>query len=292
MPWFANDRFDDHDEADPASELTIPDSSYDLADLAGLRSADEPTEPSSWQQSETASPSLPRARPTRRLSTPLLPWLPSEPEAEGWQPPPPPPQQSRARGWLPLGTFLLGMLCGACALLVTLFLFLGADRPPLASAPPDRSELVLQLSSAYLTALVTRSLPQVGLPGQVSHVRLTLQPGALIEVMGDETLTLLGVSVTRPLTLQIQPLTSACHLQVHLLHADWGGLPVTWLAAPLEARLNELLTRQPAPAGLPSGFRYCAVAARTTADALWITYSAEPTALRPLPADRRQALAL
>ncbi|MBX5448488.1 hypothetical protein [Thermogemmatispora sp.] len=286
MPWFTDDNLNDHDGTDPAPEVsfpTLPTSSDDLADLTERMSVSDPAELPSWQSTETASPPLPGARPTRRLTTSLPPvFSPSALEA-GWSQPlrSPTPAQGRVRRWLPLGTFLLGMLSGASgalALLLVMLLMLGTDRPPLSSPPAGQSDVVLQLSSTYLTALVTRSLPQVGLPGQASNVRVILQPGALVDVTGDETLTLLGVSVTRPFTLQLQPLASACHLQVHLLHADLGGLPLTWLALPLETRLNELLTRQPAPTGLPSGFRYCTVAVHTTADALWISYRAEPTA--------------
>jgi hypothetical protein len=138
---------------------------------------------------------------------------------------------------------------------------------------------VLQLSPAYLTALVNQHLPQSGLPGQISHLRITTQPGALIEIRGEETLTILGVALTRPFLLQVQPLTSACHLEVHLLHADLGGLPVTGLVALFEGRLNEQLAQQPAPTGLPSAFLYCAQATWTTTSGLLVSYSAQPTAL-------------
>jgi hypothetical protein len=76
---------------------------------------------------------------------------------------------------------------------------------------------------------------------------------------------------------------------VHVLHADLGGLPVTGLAAIFEEHLNQQLSQQPTPAGLPAGFRYCAVATWTTTNGLWISYSAQPTALAPLPLGREDA---
>lgn len=281
MSWFSKASADDDDEADSAAETVSPppfESAADLSDLAFV----EPVEashllddPPIWELGET-EPALARgARPTRQLPDLL-------PDTEAEEPrPPSAPVQRRLRRWLPVGTFFLGLLTGALALWLVALLFLGPDRSPLPSPPPSTggSDLVIQLSPAYLTALVTRNLPRAGLPGQVSQVRVRPQPGHLIEITGEETLTLAGIALTRPFFLQVQPIVETCHLQVHVLRADLGGLPVTGLAALFEERLNQQLVEQPAPAGLPAGFRYCATATWTTPSGLWISYSAQPLAL-------------
>ncbi|MBX5456646.1 MAG: hypothetical protein IRZ31_07070 [Thermogemmatispora sp.] len=285
MSWFTNSSANGDDEAGSASEATpfpVFESAADLSDLGLVEPAEAsylPDDPPTWELSEIQSPPAREARPTRQLSSPLPdteagpPRLPSAPARH----------RLRLRRWLPVGTFLLGLLSGVLALWLVALLFISPDHPPLPSPSPaaGESDLVLQLSPAYLTALVARNLPRAGLPGQVSQVRVTLQPRALIEVTGQETLTLFGMALTRPFFLQVQPVIVTCHPQVHVLHADLGGLPVTGLAAIFEERLNQQLSQQPAPAGLPAGFRYCAVATWTTTNGLWISYSAQPTALRP-----------
>jgi hypothetical protein len=291
MSWFANASTDGDDEADSASEVA-PSPVFESAANLSDRDLVEPTEasylpddPLTWELSETQFPSARGARPTRRLSGPLPDTEAGPPQLSSA------PARQRLRRWLPVGTFLLGLLSGVLALWLVALLFLGPDHSPLPSPSPasGESDLVLQLSPAYLTALVTRNLPRAGLPGQVSQVRVTLQPRDLIEVTGQETLTLFGLALTRPFFLQVQPVIVTCHLQVHVLHADLGGLSVTGLAAMFEEHLNQQLSQQPAPAGLPAGFHYCAVATWTTTNGLWISYSAQPTALAPRPRGREDA---
>ncbi|WP_052889124.1 hypothetical protein [Thermogemmatispora carboxidivorans] len=286
MSWFAKASADDDDQADSTSE-SVPSPAFgstaDLSDLdfaepveAGQLLADPPV----WELTETEPSAARGTRSTRHLPDLL-------PDIEAQEPrPPSAPERRRLRRWLPMGTFLLGLLTGSLALWLVALLFLSPDRPPLSSPSPSSSgsDLVLQLSPAYLAALVTRNLPRAGLPGQVSKVRVTPRAGALIEITGEERLTLAGMALTRPFFLQVQPTIKTCHLQMRVLRADLGGLPVTGLAALLEERLNQQLAQQPAPTGLPAGFRYCATATWTTPNGLWISYSAQPTALhRSLP---------
>ncbi len=222
--------------------------------------------PSFWQP-----PSQQFSRPPRRRvpSLRLPPWLrlPSRLHL--------PPR----RIVIPCISFVLGIVLGVGAILVYAFSISSDGRPLPIPPPPGSGDIVIQAGPAYLTQIVGRNLRSAGLPGQVKNVRVTLQHGDLLLVDGDDQFaSILGIQITRHFTVSLQPYASACQLKMHVVRADMNGIPVTGFAETFEGKINKQLEVK--PGGLPGGFAYCTIGARTETQGLFITYSAKPLAQR------------
>jgi len=72
----------------------------------------------------------------------------------------------------------------------------------------------------------------------------------------------------------VQPYVSSCFLQVHVVHADFSGIPVTGFAMAFEGHINQQLQNK--PQGLPIGFTYCTTGVRTELSGIFVTYAATP----------------
>ena len=162
-------------------------------------------------------------------------------------------------------------------ILATLFyiLFGAHDRALLqASSATQPSSLTVQVSSTYLTQLVSRRLKTSGIQGDISNVQVTLANDNSIQITGQDRFSLFFVSVTRPFTVTLQAYTQSCQPRVRLLHADFSDIPVTNFAQNYEDQINQEI--QLKASDLPEGFTYCAVSTHTQANALSIVYSATP----------------
>jgi hypothetical protein len=202
--------------------------------------------------------------------------------------PPSPPEQkprfARVRAWLrtrngrialPIATFLLGILLGiSCLLLYALSI--AGDVAPLPPGTLRSGAITVQVSPVYMAALAQQKLASAGMPGTVQNVQVRLVRDGPITVTGEDQFSLLGLSMMKHFTLILQPYVQTCQLQVHVLHADMGGIPVTGLVAAFESQINQELRVKVSE--LPKGFLYCTVGVQTEPQALFIVYSATPIA--------------
>ncbi len=214
-----------------------------------------------------------------------LPQLPG-PSASQLQLPPPRSRfvkiLARVREWLrtrnarivvPSAALLLGILLGVLGILLYA-LAISGNRPPIVTSPsPTTGSIIVQTDTAYLTELVRQNLSTSGMPGTISDVNVTLDYGAQMTITANDRLSLLGIEVTRPFTLVLQPYISACYLQMHVIRADVSDIPVTGLAQMFESSINAQLR---GATTLPPGFIYCATGVRTEPNSMFITYSATP----------------
>ncbi len=187
------------------------------------------------------------------------------------------PKPTRTRRGNPLLSFLLFLLGIILGILATLFfiLFVAHDRTPTQTAPfTQPSSVTVQVSSGYLTQLVSQKLKTSGIGGNISNVQVTLTSNNQIQIRGKDRLNLVVVGITRPFTLTLQSYTQSCQPKVHLIHADFGDIPVTDFAQNYENQINQDIQVQ--SSALPSGFIYCATSTHTQANALSIAYSATP----------------
>ena len=188
-----------------------------------------------------------------------------------------PAQSTRNRRGNPLLSFLLFLLGIMLGIVATLFfvLFVAHDRAPVQiPSATQPSSLTVQMSSSYLTQLVSGKLKTSGLAGDVSNVQVTLTNDNRIQISGEDQFNLVVTSVTRPFTLILQPYTQSCQPHVRLIHADLGNIPVTDFAQNYEDQINQEIQLQ--SSDLPSGFTYCAIGVHTQPEMLNIVYSATP----------------
>lgn len=201
-------------------------------------------------------------------STPLLP-------------PPEPRFVYKFRAWLrtrtgrvvlPVLAWLIGLLMG---FVILLLIAIGGDAE-LHSIPaiPATGDITVEIDRSLLTHLLTQNLQTSGIPGRVTNVQVTLIKGDQITINGDDEFIVLGISMSRHFTLVVQPYVSSCMLQMHVVHADIGSIPVTGFVGMFESNINSQL--QTKPTGLPAGYTYCAVGVHTEAGGMFLNYAATP----------------
>lgn len=202
------------------------------------------------------------------LSTPLLP-------------PPKPRFLYKISIWLrrwrggivfPLIAWLIGLLMGFIILL--LVVVGGNGQLPAIPNISATGNITVEADRTFLTHLVTQNLKTSGIPGTVKNVQVTLIHGDQMTITADDEFSVLGTDMTRNFTLVLQPYVTSCALQVHVVQADIGSLPITSFVSTFESKINQQLRAK--PDGLPTGFTYCTVGVHTETGGLFVSYSATP----------------
>ncbi len=176
---------------------------------------------------------------------------------------------------IPAVMFLVGAIAGVAVILVYVLSIAGSDTTLATPAAPTGGDIVVQVGPAYITHLVEKNIQSAGLPGTISAIRVNLKHGAQMTITGNDHYNIvLGFGVTRTFTILLQPFVRTCQLQMHIVHIDMNGIPVTGFAESFEGKLNRQL--QVKPSGLPPDFVYCTVAVRTETTGMFVTYSATP----------------
>ena len=186
----------------------------------------------------------------------------------------------RTRRWLrsrtgrvviPLLTLLLGIAIGLTSVI---WYGLSGEGPLVAVVPAAQGNLVVDANKDFVSQLVRNNLADAGIPGHIQNVTVTLKHGALIVIQGEDVYPVLFTSITRPFTVDVQPYTQACILQVRITHADFSGIAVTTFVQSFQSKINQQLAEK--PTGLPNGFTYCTVGVSTEPGGMYITYQATP----------------
>jgi primosomal replication protein N len=170
--------------------------------------------------------------------------------------------------------FPLGIVVGM-VLFLSLLLVLSSSRSSgNAVQMPKSGVITAQISRDYLTLVIAKQLQMSGLPGETSHVQVTLGHNNLVTVSGDDRLSVLGIPVTKHFTITIQLSVVACQLHARVLHASIAGIPVTGFVATFESKINQQLQGQ--ASDLPGGFVYCTTGVLVEGNDIMVMYSATP----------------
>lgn len=238
-------------------------------------------------QSQQVNVSQPPPRSTRQPPPGPQPILFSEVEVELLEEKPPRPQRLRrvrrflrsraGRIVVPVLALLIGIVVGLSSLLW----YGSSGQGPIVVVPPTvaRGNLIIEADKDFVTQLVRNDLASAGLPGKVENIKVTLQRGAQMVVEGDDVYSVFGVSVSRHFAVNVQPYVQACILQVRVLSANLGGIPVTTFVQSFQGNVNRQLAQK--PTGLPEGFAYCTIGVRTEPGGMFVTYQAVPVTPTP-----------
>lgn len=172
---------------------------------------------------------------------------------------------------IPLLTLLIGLAIGFTSVI---WYGLSGEGSLVLVAPAAQGNLVVDANRAFVTQLVRNNLADAGLPGSVRNVTVDLKHGAQLVVQGDDTYSLMFLTLTKHFTIDLQPYVQACVVQVRITHADLSGIPVTTFAQSFQGGINRQLAQK--PTGLPGGFTYCTVGVRTEPGGMYVTYQATP----------------
>jgi len=185
-------------------------------------------------------------------------------------------QAGRSFPYLALVLALLsGLLIGT---LGTLFYISSAHDVPVPPPPsePGEAAIAVQLSPTFISQIITKEVRQASIPGSLKNIQVTTAHSAPITIGGDDQISFMGFTVTKHVTLQLQPVIRACHLQVTITHADLSSIPVTSFVSSFESQINQQLANSSKNSSLPQGFAYCVTNVRTETNGIFVTYSATP----------------
>jgi hypothetical protein len=177
--------------------------------------------------------------------------------------------------------FIFGISIGVAGVILYILSIAGEGQVVVTPLPPPGSDIIVQVSPAYVTHLLNMNLHGLGLPGDVKNIGVMLADSdqihrAQMTISGSEQISALGIEITSPFTVVVQPYIDSCQLKVNVLHADFSGITVTGFAATFESQIDEQLAMKSAT--LPAGFQYCLTNVRTKPQGLFLTYSATPLA--------------
>src|SRR5579864_5510026 len=184
-----------------------------------------------------------------------------------------PPRFVKIRAWLrsrtgriivPIVALVLGILLGLLALLLY---GLSGEGKVIVVPATGKGDIIVEADRAFLTHLVEMNLRSAGMPGTIQNVEVDLATGDQMTINGDDAFGLLGVNVTKHFDFVVQPYIASCMLQVHVVHADLSGIPVTGFAPAFEGQINQQLAQK--PSGLPRGFKYCTTSVRTIPEGMF-----------------------
>lgn len=210
------------------------------------------------------SPGQPQPQP------PYIPWSPQ---------PSPIPRSRIGHVVIPIITLLLGIALGVLGLLLYAS-SISTEGPVIVTPlPPPGGDIISHISPAYMARVVQNDLPSSGLPGNVENVRVQLADSDLkhsvqLTITGDDQVGVLGFEMTRHITVVEQLFVQNCQIQVNVLHADLGGIPVTGFITAFEGQIDQQL--QLKTNDLPAGFTYCVTALSSKPDGVFVTMSATP----------------
>ncbi len=224
------------DENSTEDGANIPDESS-IEEQSHLSSTDRPLTPTAQSETNSVDEALPPGKiPTQRPGCFLLAAI----------------------------TFVLGIAAGIGVTLLFLLLISGNKAPlPLATpaASPTPGSVTVQADATLVASALQAALQDAQIPGNVSNIGVQFASGDQMTVTGDYIYKVLGLNVTNPFTLTMQPVVSQCRLQIHILQAHFANVPVTGLVALFEDKINQQLIS--ATSALPGHIEYCMVAVHT-----------------------------
>ena len=112
-----------------------------------------------------------------------------------------------------------------------------------------------------------------------------------MNITGDYQVSVLGVPVTKPFTLDAQLLVNNCQAQIHILQANFSNISVTGLVALFEDKINQKLAQLIPQNNLPGNIEFCLINIATDEQGINATFnlvvpsSVTPTANRAKPID-------
>jgi len=173
---------------------------------------------------------------------------------------------------IPVVTLLLGLVIGLSSLL---WYGLSGEGPVVIVPPAATGSILVEVNKDFLTQVVRNNIASsaASLPGKLENVNLTLKSGAQMIITGDDVYSVLGIQLSRQLTIDVQPYVQSCLVETRITHADLGGIPITTFVQSFSGNINKQFAIK--PSGLPAGFSYCTSGVRTEAGGMFITYQAK-----------------
>src|SRR6266702_4232098 len=137
---------------------------------------------------------------------------------------------------------LVGIVLGAVGMLLFQLSIGGTRSPvPVTLTPAASGNVTIHADQSIITPLLQNSVQTIDLPanGSVSNVQIQFTNGTQMNITGDYQVSVLGVHVTQPFSLNAQLLVDNCQAQIHILQANFSNISVTGLVSLLEVSYPE-----------------------------------------------------
>jgi len=163
--------------------------------------------------------------------------------------------------------FFIGLIVGMLILSISLLSIGGSNAPlPVAATTNQSGNTIVHVDSTVLVPLVEKGWQQSNTPGSISQVQVQFVAGDLMTITGTYQISMFGISLTRPFSIQVQPMAEKCSPQLHILHVSFSGIPITGFIASFEKNINQQL--QQIAQSLAVKFTYCLTGMRTDSTGL------------------------
>ena len=187
---------------------------------------------------------------------------------------------------------LIGVVLGAVGMLL-FQLTIGGSKSPITVAPTPvaSGNVTVHADQSIITPLLQNSVQTIDLPanGSVNNVQIQFTNGTQMNITGDYQVSVLGVPVTQPFSLNTQLLVDNCQIQIHILQANFSNISVTGLVSLFEDKINQKLAQLIPKNSLPGNIEFCLINVATDAQGINATFnlvlpsSATPTANISIP---------
>jgi hypothetical protein len=187
---------------------------------------------------------------------------------------------------------LIGIVLGAIGMLL-FQLFIGGTRSPITNTltPVASGNVTVHADQSIIIPLLQNSVQAIDLPanGSVSNVQIQFSNGTQMNISGNYQISVLGVPVSQPFTLDTQLIVDNCQVQIHILQANFSNISVTGLVSLFEDRINQKLAQLIPQNNLPGNIEFCLINIATDEQGITATFnlvvpsSVTPTAHRAKP---------
>ncbi len=189
----------------------------------------------------------------------------------------PPIRQRKVSHVVLYAVFLfIGIVLGVLGMLLFQLAIGGSKAPiPVSSTPVASGNVTVHADQSIITPLLQNSVQQIDLPanGSVSNVQVQFTNGTQMNITGNYQVSLLGVPVTQPFTLDAQLLVVNCQAQIHILQANFSNISVTGLVSLFEDKINQKLAQLIPQNNLPGNVELCLINIATDAQGMNATFN-------------------
>lgn len=173
---------------------------------------------------------------------------------------------------------LIGIVLGAVGMLLFQLSIGGTRSPvPVTLTPVASGNVTVHADQSIITPLLQNSVQAIDLPanGSVSNVQIQFTNGTQMNITGNYQISVLGVPVTQPFSLDAQLLVNNCQAQIHILQANFSNISVTGLVSLFEDRINQKLAQLIPQNNLPGNIEFCLINIATDAQGINATFNLE-----------------
>ena len=157
---------------------------------------------------------------------------------------------------------LIGIVLGVVGMLLFQLSIGGSRSPiPVTLTPVASGNVTVHADQSIITPLLQNSVQTIDLPanGSISNVQIQFTNGTQMNITGDYQVSVLGVPVTQPFSLDAQLLVDNCQAQIHILQANFSNISVTGLVSLFEDRINQKLAQLIPQNNLPGNIEFCLI---------------------------------